>query len=61
MLCFMDKTYCTYETCSKWIQCPRAFGVADKLKALAWWGKPDPPICVFADKPDCFEENENGN
>jgi len=55
MICFRDKTFCGFEDCAKWVTCPRALGVADKLAALLWWGKPDPPICVFAEHPDCYE------
>jgi hypothetical protein len=56
MICFLDKTFCEYETCSKWLRCPSALGPDVHLRALAWWGKPDPPICVFAEKPECYND-----
>lgn len=62
MICFLDRTFCTYEDCSKWIKCSLALGPDVKLRALEWWGKSDPPICVYAEKPKCFtKEIQNGN
>lgn len=59
MLCFMDSTFCTYYTeCAKGKTCRRALTPEVEKRALEWWGKPDPPICVYADKPECLNAKE---
>lgn len=57
MMCFRDRTYCPYDTCYKWSTCNCALTKKVQDSALVWWGKPDPPICVYAEKPKCFKES----
>lgn len=56
----MDSTFCPYYIeCTKGKTCHRALTPEVEKQALEWWGEPDPPICVYADKPECFtKENE---
>lgn len=55
MMCYKDMTFCNfYKECSKGGKCEIA--LTDKvIEAARRWMK-DPPICVFKDKPECFEE-----
>lgn len=51
MLCYRDKTYCTFwRKCKHGSNCHRKLdkGVAISAK------KVNMPICRFIDKPDCF-------
>lgn len=53
MICYRDKTYCSYYTdCAKGDNCrcaltPEIVEVAERIKL---------PICQFAERPKCFEE-----
>ena len=56
MIGYGDKTYCTYwKECQYGLECDRALTKEVKKAAKEWWGKRNPPICLFADKPKCFK------
>lgn len=62
MLCYKDMTFCSYYVgCAKGAECPRALTKEVIAKAEQWMA--DPPICQFAQIPECFttekELNEN--
>ena len=70
MISFRDRTYCPYfNTCQNGNSCKRALTDSVKRDAEIWWddfmnGKEDrgePPICVYADKPECYKEIDSGN
>jgi len=63
MICFRDKTFCTFFTkCKDGSTCHSALTPLVNQGAERWWktfnidGKP--PVCVFIDKPDCFKEKK---
>jgi hypothetical protein len=54
MICYRDMTFCPfYIDCKKGKKCERALTEEVRQKAAEWLE--DPPICVFANKPDCFQ------
>ena len=57
MLCYRDRTYCSFSDCDKFgEECSRS--LTDQVQADAdYWfgrGKGEAPICMFSDKPKCF-------
>lgn len=63
MLCYRDITFCDFEDCDKFNKCERAFTDEVSIAAGNWWkshgGKSiEAPVCLFADRPECFEEVE---
>jgi hypothetical protein len=57
MLCFEDITFCTfYADCIHQYTCNRPLTSEVQEQAEKWWGKPNPPICTFLDKPKCHKE-----
>ena len=57
MICYRDMTFCKYwKNCKKGKGCVRALTKKVYKSAKAWWGKDNPPIYQFADKPECFKE-----
>jgi hypothetical protein len=53
-------TFCDfYKKCEHGKKCNRALTTEVKVKADKWWGKreDEAPICLFANKPDCFKED----
>jgi hypothetical protein len=55
MICYRDKVWCPYwRSCANGDTCPRAWTKAVQADAIAWWGKPNPPVDYFQDKPECF-------
>lgn len=57
MMCYRDMTFCKHwENCAKAQACPRPLTPDVLADAEEWWGKPDAPIAVFVDQPDCHEE-----
>lgn len=59
MMCYRDRTYCTYwKDCKLGSECKRALTSEVQESAEKWWGGPDAPICFYADKPKCFEEDK---
>ncbi len=64
MLSFKDMTFCKETTCSKFgddnDDCPRSLTLAVEHLACHWWDKGNKkdesaPICVFTERPDCYE------
>ncbi len=53
MICYSDKTYCRYLDCAD-KDCHRRFTHEVMQSAKAWWGNPNPPVCFFDEKPDCY-------
>ena len=51
MICYKDRTFCSYEKCKKFSECPRALTKEIKVSAKGF----GLPICQFAERPDCFE------
>ena len=58
MLCYKDKTFCTFSSCSKTKTCPIFFTEEDHKNALVWWGDKNYPVSIFTEKPNCYEEKE---
>ncbi len=57
MICYRDQTFCTEETCKHFENgCINALTKAVQKSAHKWWGSKDAPICVWAEKPKCYEE-----
>lgn len=56
MMCYRDRTWCSFTECKKASKCDRAFTESDRQKAKEWWGGDDYPVCFFSEKPDCYEE-----
>jgi hypothetical protein len=54
--------FCTYfEDCKYKRTCGRVLNDKAKAEAEKWWGKPNPPISIFGEKPDCHDSiNDNG-
>lgn len=57
MICYKDMTFCNFLECKN-IGCERR--LTDKVyhDADVWWGKPNTPIMIFAQKPKCFEDKK---
>ena len=56
MMCYKDKTFCTYyETCQDGKDCFRALTVAVRSEA----GSFNMAIAQFTDKPECYKELED--
>ncbi len=64
MLCYRDMTFCTEETCKKFgdkfDDCVRSLTQHQKNMATKWWGADNgpAPICMFTERPICYEEKE---
>lgn len=59
MLCYRDMTFCTfYKKCKNGKTCVRSLKQKIQKSADEWWGKGEgqAPICVFSNKPKCFED-----
>ncbi len=55
MLCYRDMTFCThYKRCIKSKECGRPLTPRVMREAQNWMK--DPPICMFAERPECFVE-----
>jgi len=55
MICYLDRAWCPYwQSCSRGDVCSRALTKDIEAGAVAWWGKTDPPIQYYSDKPECF-------
>ena len=53
MMCYRDKTFCTYyQICKNGYNCDRALTNKVKKEASEWMK--NPPICVYSDFPECF-------
>lgn len=60
MLCYRDRTYCNFScNCKHESTCNRALTADVLAAAKKWWGSNDAPICMYVDKPKCFEEKED--
>ena len=55
---YKDITFCPYLECSD-KKCFRRLTDKIIIKARAWWGGDNAPICQFAEKPECYEEDTN--
>lgn len=60
MVCYKDKTFCTFDTCIEFFKCRLALTTKVRNKAKIWWDRKDEeaPIMVFIDKPSCFKEKK---
>jgi len=59
MICYKDMTFCKYyKECGIGHDCHRALTEEVREGADKWWGKGKDaaPICIFSEKPNCFEE-----
>jgi len=55
MICYRDMTFCPfYKECKAGSTCLRAFTPAVSAAAEKWGGK-NAPVCLFTERPDCFE------
>ena len=50
---YKDMTFCRFLDC-KDKDCHRRFTHEVMQAAKAWWGNPNPPVCFFSEKPECF-------
>ena len=57
MICYADKTWCTFLDCTD-KKCNRRFDHKEMKKAKKWWGNDVPPVCTFYDKPDCYNTEQ---
>lgn len=59
MICYKDKTWCTYTECIKSKVCKEFLSDEEKEKADKWWNTTGPyipaPIMRFTTKPKCYE------
>jgi len=56
MICYRDMTFCTfYKSCKDGESCERALTPKVKKEAEEWMGR-DAPICLFGEKPECWEK-----
>lgn len=56
MICYRDMTFCPFDKCEKFGECERALTEKVKKGAKAWMPLvEDPPVCLFAHEPECFE------
>jgi hypothetical protein len=63
MICYKDRRFCRhYKGCTKVKECGRALTFKVKQDAAKWWGGSNPPIDMWAERPDCYtsEEKDNG-
>ena len=57
MICYKDKTFCTfYLKCFHGDFCSCSLTPKVLKEADEWWGKPDAPISTFSTIPNCFHE-----
>ena len=62
MMCYKDKTWCTYgKECVYSKNCGRDFNEEERLKAIKWWGNENVPVCFFSDKPKCYNNGTTDN
>jgi hypothetical protein len=52
MLCYRDKTFCSFSDCKEYNRCHRA--ITQEVKDGA--NRIGLPICRFVEQPDCFQE-----
>jgi hypothetical protein len=61
MICYKDKTWCTYTECIKSKICKSFLTKEEELKADNWWkefkSKDIAPIARYTTKPKCYEQN----
>ena len=59
MICYRDKTFCSFLNCMHSNTCHRALTKEIRKMADKWWGKgkDKAPICQYSDKPECWEIN----
>ena len=56
MICYRDKTFCTFYTdCAKGSTCNAALTPQVENEAKQWWGGEGYPICVHGEQPECYE------
>jgi len=56
-MCYKDMTFCDfYKSCANAFDCQRKLTPEVRKVARKWWGKSNPPIAIFIDKPDCYKE-----
>ncbi len=54
MLCYKDRTFCPHWlSCKDGYVCDRA--LTPKVQEAAERWMKNPPICTYAEKPDCFK------
>ncbi len=57
MMCYRDMTFCPYYAeCASGADCRRALTPIIQAEAREWMGD-NAPVCVFAEKPDCYKES----
>jgi len=65
MLCYMDKTFCTfYKDCDDGAGCIDALTDKVSFDAEKWarrYGLSVVPIAQYAEEPECFIKKENNN
>ena len=56
MIGYKDMAFCPYLDCKN-VTCARRLTDEVKNAARRWWGKDNPPIIYFAERPECFENS----
>lgn len=60
MICYQDKTWCEfYKDCFFERSCSNKLTPQIRRDAVKWWGSPEAPIMVHADKPKCFKQKDD--
>lgn len=69
MIGYRDMTFCREFLCARFgagaDKCPRSLTGEVQRKAELWWGRGNrrkgkgAPIAVFAEQPDCYQEQED--
>ena len=57
MIGFKDMTFCPFLDCGEW-NCHRRLTKEVRRQADNWWGEGEDnaPICMYVDKPECYNE-----
>ncbi len=61
MLCYKDRTWCVFDDCNQFgADCQRSLTEDVVEAAQEWWGGEGFPVVIFASKPICFVEKDDG-
>ena len=62
---YKNKTYCTYNLCSKWNDCSKSLTNKVSIAAIHWWKnlkiktENGAPIIIYSKRPECFKAMED--
>ena len=58
MMCYKDKTFCSFSDCKHCHTCDSAYTGEHQSKAEKWWGGKGAPVMFYVNKPFCYENNK---